>query len=466
VIGKFLVTIDALTNFKDRNSAYNYWVLSLPSDPVSGNYTSASAALSAPIVKAGYLLRTVQVKGSTLALTGDLNATTPIEVIGGAPAKLSKLTFNGEELRFNQSKTGVVTATAIYKNASFSVPDLATVGWKTTNSLPEIAAGYDDSQWTDADLTYSNNTVRNLTTPTSLYASDYGYHAGNLLYRGNFVASGNESSLYLFTQGGSAFGASAWLNSTFLGSWLGYDAAMNGNNTFTLPNLIPGSSYIITVLMDNQGLDEDWTVGTDGNKNPRGILNYRLSGRPQSSITWKLTGNLGGEDYKDRTRGPLNEGGLYTERQGWHLPGAPTSSWKNSSGPTEGIPSAGVAFYSTTFDLNMPTGYDIPLSISIANSTTVANGTRYEAYRAQIYVNGYQFGKYVHNVGPQDLFSVPEGIWNYHGSNYLGISLWALEAGGARLRNLSLVAGPVIQSGYGPVELSPMTGWEERVDAY
>jgi len=75
-------------------------------------------------------------------------------------------------------------------------------------------------------------------------------------------------------------------------------------------------------------------------------------------------------------------------------------------------------------------------------------------------------GKWVSNIGPQDTFPVPEGIWNYHGSNYLAVSLWSLEAGAAKVSNLSLVAGPVIQSGYGPVELSYLTGWSQREGAY
>lgn len=43
-------------------------------------------------------------------------------------------------------------------------------------------------------------------------------------------------------------------------------------------------------------------------KNPRGILNYGVTGHNMTDITWKMTGNLGGEDFMDRTRGPLNEG--------------------------------------------------------------------------------------------------------------------------------------------------------------
>ncbi|KAK5111283.1 hypothetical protein LTR85_012224 [Meristemomyces frigidus] len=201
------------------------------------------------------------------------------------------------------------------------------------------------------------------------------------------------------------------------------------------------------------GLDENGAAGSSEMKDPRG----------------KLTSNLHGEDFEDKTRGPLNEGGLYAERQGYHLPSAPTSNWSTSSlGPMSGLQKAGVNFYATTIDLEMPVGYDIPISFSFSNTTTAAvNMTGgIPAYRCQIYVNGYQFGKYVHNIGPQDVFPGLEGIWNYHGSNYVAVSLWSLEAAGAAVGNLSLVAGPVLQSGYGPIELSPMTGWSPRAGAY
>jgi hypothetical protein len=31
-------------------------------------------------------------------------------------------------------------------------------------------------------------------------------------------------------------------------------------------------------------------------------------------------------------------------------------------------------------------------------------------YRAQLWVNGYQFGKYANNIGPQSSFPVPQGM--------------------------------------------------------
>jgi hypothetical protein len=270
---------------------------------------------------------------------------------------------------------------------------------------------------------------------------------------------GKESTMFLEPQGGDAFGVSYWLNSEFLGSWTGIAADQNYNQTLTLPNLKSGQAYVLTILLDNMGLDESGTVGTDEMKNPRGILRYDLSGRKSSAIKWKITGNLGGETYQDKARGPLNEGGLFAERQGYHLPNPPSQKWPTAK-PTDGISKAGVGFYTTSFDLDMPAGFDIPMSFVFTNTTTVSN------YRSQLYVNGYQFGKYVNNIGPQTSFPVPEGILNYHGTNYIALSLWALDSAGTKVEDIKLVAGPVIQSAYSAPELVPMPAWEERQGAY
>ena len=104
-----------ILTYTDRNSAYNYW--SIDQDP----HCNANAV----IVKAGYLVRTANVDGSTLAFTGDLNATTSLEVLGGAPSDLSKLTFNGQELDFETSNEGVVSATISFTKPNLNVPDLS-----------------------------------------------------------------------------------------------------------------------------------------------------------------------------------------------------------------------------------------------------------------------------------------------------------------------------------------------------
>lgn len=71
--------------------------------------------------------------------------------------------------------------------------------------------------------------------------------------------------------------------------------------------------------------------------------------------------------YRDKVRGVLNEGGLFGERHGWHLPGFDTSSWASRKLST-GNPSseAGIGFFVASFNLSMPQGYDIPMSFTFS----------------------------------------------------------------------------------------------------
>ncbi|OAS99658.1 uncharacterized protein BDCG_16245 [Blastomyces dermatitidis ER-3] len=161
------------------------------------------------------------------------------------------------------------------------------------------------------------------------------------------------------------------------------------------------------MLVDNMSLGQDYVIGADSTKNPRGIQHYKLFGRLQSRVTWKLAGNLGGEDYQDRFRGPLNEGGLYIERQGWHQPNPPPPSPGSLQAP-------------------------LPTALWVG---------------AGLYVNGFQFGKYVSNLGPQTSFPIPHGILNYQGKNTVGITLWALDGKGAKLERLVLEYREAVRTG-------------------
>lgn len=74
----------------------------------------------------------------------------------------------------------------------------------------------------------------------------------------------------------------------------------------------------------------------------------------------------------------------------------------------------------------------------------------------------------VNNIGPQTVFPVPEGILNYHGINYLALSLWSLnETTGAHVTDMRLVSTSVVQSGYSQVvEMSSEDVWVRREEAY
>lgn len=97
--------------------------------------------------------------------------------------------------------------------------------------------------------------------------------------------------------------------------------------------------------------------------------------------------------YPDKVRGIFNEGGLFGERKGWHLPGFSTKGWA-SRDLSQGLPddAAGVGFFVTTFELNIPEGLDAMLSFTFEEPLG-------QSYRAILFVNGWMMGKRVANLG-------------------------------------------------------------------
>lgn len=138
--------------------------------------------------------------------------------------------------------------------------------------------------------------------------------------------------------------------------------------------------------------------GTDAVKFPRGILNYGISGHAQSDVSWKLMGNLAGEKYQNGARGPLNDGGMYAKRQGYHYPSPPTSTLELSNPVTYGLSHVGVGFYAAYFRLNIPCGWDFPMSVVFNDSlhSSTKENSLGNNYRCQllVFINGYQFRKY------------------------------------------------------------------------
>lgn len=211
------------------------------------------------------------------ASQGVINATTDLEIIYEPTGNVNSLLFSGKEVSCHD-QSGRLTGTVAFKAPSVPVIDFSRQSWKYIDSLPEVLSNYDDSKWTVCDHKTTTNPILPLLTPTSLYASDYEYHTGSLIYRGHFTAHGAESNVYLNVSGGTGFGHSVWLGSTFLGSWLGNGANATWNQTLEFPSkLQQGKKHILTVLIDHMGQDEE-APGTDAIKARRGLLNYKLAG--------------------------------------------------------------------------------------------------------------------------------------------------------------------------------------------
>lgn len=412
----------------DRSVAYTMWQPMLSNDPHDPLDQTV-------LVRGPYLVRSATVKDGTVAITGDYNGTTELEVF----APCSRVTFNGRKIVMKDTKHGSLIGTLSTNKhdiASIAASLPALTDWKVHDGLPERMGDYDDSgpAWIAANHSSTQNPTYSPQTYPVLFADDYGFHAQNLLWRGIFDGQGI-TGIYLSIMTGTSGGWSAWLNGQFLGSNYGNKTLAIVNGTFHLGDNVKSGENVLFIIQDHMGHDQ-----TFGAMNPRGILNATLLGGGNFT-SWRLAGNAGGEANIDPIRGPYNEGGLSAERLGWHLPGFDDSSWKSGT-PEQGVSTAGANFYRTTFDLDMPLGWDISLGFTLE----APSGS---TLRAQLYVNGYMFGKFVPYIGNQISFPVFPGILDYHGENTVGLSLWAQGAEGAKM-NVSMSVLGAYESSFSP----------------
>jgi hypothetical protein len=188
-----------------RNDAYNHWAIELPAEAPISNYSSPSKANV--IVRGGYLMRTATISGNELRLVGDTNATTNIELIHEPTGNVTNLSSNGVTLNATKSTDGFLGATVPWTRPSYTLPDLRDFTWKYIDSLPEAHnKSYDDSNWTLCDHNTTTNPHK-LETPSSLYASDYGFHTGSILYRGHLQQTAMNLGFYSKQQEAGVLGS-------------------------------------------------------------------------------------------------------------------------------------------------------------------------------------------------------------------------------------------------------------------
>ncbi|KAI0688987.1 glycoside hydrolase family 35 protein [Cytidiella melzeri] len=463
----------------DKHTALSFWNVRLP----SSSHTQYDQAPDVPsvLVLGPYLVRnaTLDKSGSTLAINGDLNATTTLDVIG--PSTVKAVTWNGLSVKVEKSQIGTLRGQLGFSLSlsATALPSLKNAVWECADSLPEVQPGFDDSAWVDANKTSTARPYPPLGGKFVLYADEYGFHQGkrfrdgrkmrsqnglsprnadlgNIITRGHFTGK-NATGVRLIVQGGYNFGYSAWINANFLGSSQGTnqysaDGGIDMTNmtwSFNASDLSDGDN-VVTVVVDQTGLEEDYN-GQDTFKTPRGVRGYALLSTGNTAVDfthWKIQGNLGGEDFPDKVRGPLNEGGLFVERQGAHLPNFPTTSaasgWISGSSsqpctPYTGISKAGIQAFRTTFNLSLPATADVPVALKFTRTPS-------SSYRSVVYVNGWQFGRFNSRDGPQEVFPLPEGILNHRGKNELMVTLWSLDAEGAKMEELELVNTALVSS--------------------
>jgi beta-galactosidase GanA len=372
------------------------------------------------VVRGPELVRSAAIRGDELVVRADTAAAGDIEVFTSA----SRLVVNGERVATSPTRSGSLRG-RLAGPAAVHLPALA--GWHRHSEAPEAAPAFDDSAWTVADRTTTLSPIAPQTLPV-LYADEYGFHYGHVWYRGQFTATGNErtvtvnaatgkNGIYLVWLDGQFLGAAAGANETDAGPPANPDA---GRGDFAIPAglLRRGKRSTLAVLVENLGHNDDWTAEEIRQRQPRGLTGARIDGNAPPGITWRLQGARGGERLVDRARGPLNNGGLFGERSGWHLPDLAQRGWTRIGSIAHAPLSPGVTWYRNEFSLALPRDQDVSVGLQFA-------GAGATGYRALVFLNGWQIGHVIDLPGFQRSFVLPTGILRPHGDNTLAIAIVA-----------------------------------------
>jgi beta-galactosidase len=361
-----------------------------------------------------HLLRSAHADGDTLALTGDGDADPKAELFADA----ARITWNGRALAAAPTASGSLAMT-LPTPQPVNLPKLD--HWTKRAGAPESARDFDDSRWRVADRTTTSSVTKPGTLPV-LFADDYGFHTGNTWYRGHFSGKEAPSGLKLrVISGGNGGAFSVWLNGHFLGS-----VTRNETGSFGFPAamIVPGDN-VVSVLTVDMGHEEDYDSKGE-NRTARGIVAAEPLGADAKAITWRIQGPVAGEDP---LRGPYNLGGLYGERQGW--PTDPGAGWQPAILPVD-TAAPGVTWYRTDVTLDLPKGQDTSLGIAFDDPPG-------RHYRAILFVNGWQMGNYIAELGPQRRFPIPNGVIDPHGTNSITIAVWKTDDTPGGLGAVSLV---------------------------
>lgn len=135
----------------DKKTAAGFWAPRLETTSTHAHY-DLSPQVPSVLVHGAYLVRSATVQGSHLVLTGDTNSTTTLDVF--APDQVTSISWNGVALRTSRSEIGSLRASVAFPHImEATIPRLEDQKWVCADSLPELAANFDDRDWVQANKT-------------------------------------------------------------------------------------------------------------------------------------------------------------------------------------------------------------------------------------------------------------------------------------------------------------------------
>ncbi len=181
--------------FADDETALRLWTYETPAGPL--------------VVYGPAVLRSAEVRGSTIHLTGDVTVETGVEVWG--PRGIAEITWNGEPVPtyVGRARSRVMEGLMPAVRA-VALPALD--GWRCRTENPESDPDFDDSAWTVADRTTSHSTTPVPEGGPVLFADDYGFHHGDVWYRGRLDDLSGIRSVALSYSTGTEGLLMAWLD--------------------------------------------------------------------------------------------------------------------------------------------------------------------------------------------------------------------------------------------------------------
>jgi len=304
----------------DSDTASTFWRLDTNTGPV--------------LIRGPYLVRSATEQNGILRVRGDTDRASLLEVF--ARPQVRQVLWNDK----------FVQAGRLPGPQPVAFPALT--GWRYLRDVPEADPAFDEGDWTAADHVTTNNPTRPTTLPV-LYTDDYGFHYGDVWYRGHFTGAATGIALTAGT--GRAGIWSTWVNGVHLGTVNTGNASGNQNSsrTFAFPDglIRQDADNVVSVLVRNMGHNENGG-SNDAHKAPRGLLSAALTGSG-APVSWRIQGTRGGENLFDLVRGPQNNGGLHGERAGYSLPGFADQSWAPVTLPHQAT-APGVAWYGPRSD--------------------------------------------------------------------------------------------------------------------
>lgn len=418
----------------DENEGATFW----------RSETSAGAVL----VRGPALVRSASISGDRLALRGDTCDTAPLEV--WAPKSVRTVSWNGVRVTTLAGAGGTLRAsTPLPAPASFTPPTLAT--WRMAAGTPEADVAFDDSSWQAIDQRPSATITARPDGQPNLSMDAYGFHEGDVWYRGRFNGGAAAQRLALYYGGGGSGMAQVFLDGALVGQHElpgGLPRPITtGAVTFDLPAAARASGHhVLAIMVRNNG--HNWDLDADDfHKEARGVVSASIEPNAGPSfaipIAWKIQGRQGGEDFIDVARGVPNNGGQYGERMGWHLPAFDARAWAATTLPVQRS-AAGTTWYRTTFDLAVPRDHDATLGVAFGDTKTPRSSAR---YRALLFVNGWNMGQFIAHVGPQRVFPIPEGILDHRGRNTIALAVTSDGLPGNALEEVKLVVMRNVRGG-------------------